>query len=464
VAAVPTSLEKRLAFRVLGPLEVTYGAVAVPIAGSRQRALLAYLLLHANRVVATDRLIDELFGDEAPDGALNSVHAGISRLRRQLTEEGVAEVPIVTRPPGYFLELAPEQLDLNDFERLLEQGRRQLDAGAPDLSGDTIREALALWRGSPLADIANYPFAQAEASRPEGLRVTAVTERIEADLASGRHPELVGELESLVAAHPLDERLRGLLMLALYRSGRQADALELFRRTRELFVEELGIEPGPELRELQQAMLRQDTDLRLTPVQRETAQPRPRRRVWLPAAVVLVLAVAGITAALLARDGSGKSAAPPPTTAAPSRQLRSFVYTLENFLQQSHEGRAEATRVLAGAFDCSLPPQVAAAQLDSVQENRQSLLEQLAALHVPDSDEALHVSDLFQKASHASIAADWIYRDWLRTKTSCVRDSRPPAAARRADARATALKARFLASFNPLAERFGRRVWRADQF
>src|SRR5262249_9193475 len=148
-----TAVEKRLAFRVLGPLEVTYGDADVAIAGARQRALLAYLLLHPNRVVASERLIDELFGDEPPDGALNSIHAGVSRLRRQLTEAGVDEVPIVTRPPGYLLELAPEQLDLDDFERLLDQGRQQLDAGAPEAAATTLREALAVWRGPALADL-----------------------------------------------------------------------------------------------------------------------------------------------------------------------------------------------------------------------------------------------------------------------------------------------------------------------
>jgi hypothetical protein len=230
-------------------------------------------------------------------------------------------------------------------------------------------------------------------------------------------------------------------------------------------VQELGIEPGPDLRDLQQAMLRQDTDLRLKPVPREaSAAPQRRRRTWLLlAAALVVLAAAGVSAALLARDG-GSTSSSPPTTTGPSAQLRSFVFTLENFLQQSHEGRAEATRVLAGAFDCSLSPQVAAAQLDSVQENRQSLLEQLAALHVPEGEEALQASDLFQKASHASIAADWIYRDWLRAQRSCVRGGQPPVAARQADARATYLKLRFLGVFNPLASRFGRRTWRADQF
>jgi len=315
MTAVPGAIEIRLAFRVLGPLEVTCGDVEVPIAGARQRALLAYLLLHPNRVVASDRLIDELFGDEPPDGALNSVHTGISRLRRQLTEAGVTEPPIVTRPPGYMLELAPDQLDLHDFERLLEQGRRQLDAGTPDLAGETMRDALALWRGSPLADIANYPFAQAEASRLEGLRVTAVTERIEADLASGRHAELARELGSLVAAHPLDERLRGLLMLALYRSGRQADALQVYQDIRRLLIAELGLEPGKALKQLEQRILTQDPTLDLAQphVPPRDATSRPSRRRWVAvSAAIGAGAVAAI--ALLAvslRTGASDQTAPP---------------------------------------------------------------------------------------------------------------------------------------------------------
>jgi hypothetical protein len=169
-----------------------------------------------------------------------------------------------------------------------------------------------------------------------------------------------------------------------------------------------------------------------------------------------------LTAALLVRDGSSKSTTPT-TTAQESLQLRSFVFTLENFLQQSHEGRAEAAQVLAGALDCSVSPQVAAARLDSVQENRQSLLEQLAALRVPDEETAVSLADRLQQAIHASISADWIYRDWLRAHQQCVRGSSPPARARRADLRATAVKARFVAAFNPLASKFGRRTWRADE-
>jgi hypothetical protein len=144
--------------------------------------------------------------------------------------------------------------------------------------------------------------------------------------------------------------------------------------------------------------------------------------------------------------------------------LRSFVYKVENFLAQSSDGRKEVRRAIAGALDCSIPAQVAAAQLDHVQRNRQSLLEQLAALQVPSGDAPLRASDLLQRSSHASIAADWIYRDWLRTRTSCPHGGRPPLAARKADAHATALKKRFLTVFNPLAQEFGRRVWRADEF
>ena len=432
-------------FRLLGPLEAVIDGTPVQLAAAKPRALLALLLLSRNHVVATERLIDELWGDDPPAQATKTVQVYVSQLRKSLGADR-----LLTRPSGYLLRVDEGELDLEQFERLTAGAREQPPAEARD----TLKQALSLWRGAP----------EPVAARLEELRLNAYEDWLHASVESGDAAAVIPQLEELVTREPLRERPRELLMLALYRSGRQADALELFRRTRELFVEELGIEPGAELRELQQAMLRQDTDLRLKPVPRETAHERPRRRWWLVAAVLLVLAAAGVTAALLARDGSGKSAASPPTTTAPSRQLRSFVFTLENFLQQSHEGRAEATRVLAGAFDCSLSPQVAAAQLDSVQENRQSLLEQLAALHVPDSDEAVHVSDLLQQAIHASISADWIYRDWLRAHTSCVRGSKPPAKARRADARATAVKARFLAAFNPLAERFGRRVWRADQF
>ena len=438
-------------FRLLGPLEAVVDGTSVPLGAAKQRALLAVLLLHRNQVVSSERLIDDLWEDDPPAQANKTLQVYVSQLRKTLGAER-----LVTRPPGYELRVEPGELDLERFENLTAEAREKLTAGDPRSAREDLHAALELWRGPP----------DAVAARLEELRLNAREDWLHASVESGDAAAVIPELEDLVAQQPLRERPRELLMLALYRTGRQADALELFRRTRELFVEELGIEPGPELRELQQAMLRQDTDLRLEPAPRRGPgqAPRPRRTRLVVALVVILLAAAALTAALLARDGTEGSSSPPTSTRKPNAQLRSFVYTLENFLQQSHEGRAEATRVLAGAFDCSVSPQVAAAQLDSVQENRQSLLEQLAALHVPEGETALRVSDRFQKASHASIAADWIYRDWLRSKESCVRGSKPPAAARRADARATALKRRFLAAFNPLAEKFGRRAWRADQF
>jgi DNA-binding SARP family transcriptional activator len=431
-------------FRLLGPLEAVVDGRPVTLAAAKPRALLALLLLERNHVVSNDRLIDELWGDAPPGQATKTLQVYVSQLRKALGAER-----LLTRPPGYLLRVEDGELDLERFEELTSEAR----ALPPNEARDTLRRALALWRGPP----------EPVAAHLDELREAAYEDWLQASVEAG--DAVVPQLEELVAREPLRERPRALLMLALYRSGRQAEALELFRRTRELFVDELGIEPGPDLRDLEQAMLRQDTDLRLKAVAPEEtpASRRHRRRRWLLAALVLVvLAAAGVTAALLARNGDSTSTVPPTRAASP--ELRSFVYTLENFLQQSHEGRAEVTQVLAGAFDCSLSPQVAAAQLDSVQENRQSLLEQLAALHVPAGERALLVSDRFQKASHASIAADWIYRDWLRAKTSCVRGSKPPAAALRADARATALKLRFLTAFNPLAAGFGRRTWRADEF
>ena len=431
-------------FRLLGPLEAVVDGTPVQLAAAKPRALLALLLLNRNRVVSTEGLIDELWGDDPPAQATKTLQVYVSQLRKALGTER-----LLTRPPGYLLRVDEGELDLDRFEQLIQQARGQ----GPAEARDTLAQALALWRGAP----------EPVAARLEELRANASEDWLQASVESG--DPVIPQLEELVAREPLRERPRALLMLALYRSGRQADALELFRKTRELFVGELGIEPGPELRELQQAMLRQDTDLRLKPVQRATPPlSQQRRRTWLlVAAALIVLIAAGVTAALVARDRSSSRRGSPPTTTRASTELRSFVFTLENFLQQSHEGRAEVAHVLAGAFDCSLSPQVAAAQLDSVQENRQSLLEQLAALRVPDDEAALRVADRLQRAIHASISADWIYRDWLRAHTSCVRGSKPPAKARRADARATAVKGRFLAAFNPLATRFARRTWRAAE-
>jgi DNA-binding SARP family transcriptional activator len=435
-------------FRLLGPLEAVVDGKPVHLAAAKPRALLALLLLNRNQVVSTDRLIDELWEDNPPATATKTLQVYVSQLRKELGPERLA-----TRPPGYLVHVEEGELDLERFEQLTADARNRLADGDAAGARDEFREALRLWRGAP----------ESVAARLEELRLAAYEDSLHARLESGEAAGIIPELEQLVESHPLRDRPRELLMLALYRAGRQAEALELFRRTRARFVDELGIEPGPGLRDLEQAMLRQDSDLRLPPPRREQPEPPPRRRrrLWI-AVTALVLIAAGVLAGVLVSTGGGNSKQPTATSG--NAGLRSFVYKLENFLLQSHDGRVQVTRALAGAFDCSLLPDVAAAQLDGVQENRQSLLEQLAALQVPESGTALRAADLLQRASHASIAADWIYRDWLRTQTGCVRGKHPPATAARADARATRLKRSFLVVFNPLASKFGRRIWRADEF
>jgi DNA-binding SARP family transcriptional activator len=239
-------------FRLLGPLEVAEQNRGAVLGGVKQRSLLAVLLLRANEVVATDRLIAELWGESPPATASKSIQTYVSRLRRELGPERLS-----TRAPGYVLNVAPEELDLAVFERL----RGEASRAEPARAAQKLREALGLWRGPPLADLAYEPFAQTEVVRLEELRLTALEERIDADLAAGRHRDIVGELEALITAHPLRERLRAQLMLALYRSGRQAEALHAYRAARRELADELGLEPGEELRRLEQAILQQDPGL-----------------------------------------------------------------------------------------------------------------------------------------------------------------------------------------------------------
>jgi len=241
-------------FRVLGPLEAYETGTRIPVGGAKQRALLAILLLNANRVVPRDRLIDALWEEEPPETARKAVQVYVSQLRKLLGSD-----LLLTRPPGYLLRVDPGMLDLDRFETALRDARE----ADPGTAANKLREALALFRGRPLADFANDRFAQAEIARLEELRLEAVEERIEADLRLGRHGELVPELEALVDEHPLRERLRRQRMLALYRCGRQVEALEAYKAARRELVEELGIEPGRELRELHQAILRQDSALEL---------------------------------------------------------------------------------------------------------------------------------------------------------------------------------------------------------
>jgi DNA-binding SARP family transcriptional activator len=258
-------------FRILGPLEVLDGDRLVEVAGQRQRSLLAVLLLHANQVVSASRLIEELWPDEASDSLGGALQASVSRLRKSL---GTGAELLVTLPTGYLIRLGGDQLDLDRFERLV---REAGDTEAQE-AADRLRDALALWRGPALADFVYEPFAQAAIGRLEEVHLLAVEMRIDADLALGRHAALVAELDALVAEHPLRERLRGQLMLALYRSGRQAEALTAYQTARRVLVDELGIEPSHALQELERAMLRQDPALELA---QATAPERSILVAWL---------------------------------------------------------------------------------------------------------------------------------------------------------------------------------------
>jgi DNA-binding SARP family transcriptional activator len=251
---VTTRISTEIEFRLLGPLEVTLHERPLALGGVKQRSLLAILLLHANQVLSSDRLIDELWGASPPPTAAKSLQVMVSKLRKKLGDRR-----LVTHPPGYVLRVEPAALDLARFEQLLGEARR----AAPESAARKLHQALALWRGPALADLAYESFAQAEIARLEELRLAALDQRIDADLATGRHAELVGELEALVAQHPLHERLRCQLMLALYRSGRQAEALDAYRAARRELSEELGLEPSEELKRLEQAILRQDPALDL---------------------------------------------------------------------------------------------------------------------------------------------------------------------------------------------------------
>jgi DNA-binding SARP family transcriptional activator len=246
-------------FRILGPLEVIVGGAARELGGPRQRALLGILLTRAGQVVPAEVLVDELWGDEPPETAAGVLQNYISRLRKELGSD-----VIVTRGVGYTLKLAEYEFDLYRFERLADRGSDALSRGQAREAAAALREALALWRGPALADLADQPFARSTAARLEELRLVALERRIDADLACGRHDELGPELLGLVTEQPLRERFRTQLMLALYRSGRQADALEAYQDARAALVDGLGIEPSRALQRLQAAILRQDPALDLS--------------------------------------------------------------------------------------------------------------------------------------------------------------------------------------------------------
>jgi DNA-binding SARP family transcriptional activator len=263
-------------FRILGPLEVLDEGRAITLGGAKQRALLALLLLHANETLSTDRLIDELWGEHPPANAAKTVQMQISRLRKALgTDVGTGSAGLlVTRERGYELRLDPDRVDAHRFKRLVAEGRTELGGGQLRRAVSAFEEALSLWRGQPLAELAYEPFVQREVARLEDMRIDALEQLVEGKLELGAHAELVGRLEALIAEHPYRERLRAQLMLALYRSERQADALQAYQDARTALVEELGIEPGDRLRELERAILGQDPRLQLAVAEElEIAEP-----------------------------------------------------------------------------------------------------------------------------------------------------------------------------------------------
>src|SRR3984885_7731573 len=256
--------------RILGSFRLEDGGQRIPLGGFRQRAVLVSLLLHANEVVPSEQLLMDLWGEDSPRSAANSLQAAISRLRRVLPPDR-----LMTRAPGYVLRVFPEELDVSQFEELVTEGRDALTAGAPEQAARTLRQALSLWQGPALADFRYEPFAQAEIVRLEEIRLTCLEERIEADLARALTSVLVPELRRLIHDHPMRERLRGQLMRALYLNGQQAEALEVYHDFRSVLRDELGLDPSPQLRELEEAILRHDSVA--SPLTAATEAPLARR-------------------------------------------------------------------------------------------------------------------------------------------------------------------------------------------
>ena len=311
-------------FRILGPLEVRDGSRSLALGGEKQRALLAILLLHRNQVVSVDRLIDELWGESPPAGARRTLRAYVSKLRRAMGANGTSpsvagdsgpksgDGVLLTKAHGYVLQVAPGELDLERFADGAERGRDALATGRAEEAAKLLDEALSLWRGEPLEEFAYQPFAQNAIAQIEELHLAAVEERVEADLALGQARAVVGELRDVVARHPLRERLHGELMLALYRCGRQAEALEVFQGFRRTLSEELGLEPGPGLQQLELAILTRDPALDISggipppepesanvPARSDTSTRIRHRRFALAAggAVVMALVVVGAVVA-----------------------------------------------------------------------------------------------------------------------------------------------------------------------
>ena len=254
-----------LEIRILGGVDALVDGEPVPLAGRKQRGVLAILALHANHTVSADDLVDGLWGERPPASAAKNLQLYVSQLRRILRQGG-SDAEIVTRGRGYLLRLAPDAFDAARFERLIERAALKAERGEIDGSAQA---ALALWGGAPLADVAEEPFAAVEVRRLEELRQRGIELAIDAELAAGRHAEVIGSLEALIAEHPWRERFYAQAMLALYRAGRQSEALELYLQARRILVEEIGTEPGAELRRLHEAILAQDAALEAPPQREE---------------------------------------------------------------------------------------------------------------------------------------------------------------------------------------------------
>ena len=287
-------------FRLLGPLEVDADGAPVSLGGARARALLALLLLHRNEVVPLDKIVDELWA-EPPKTAAQVVRVYVSNLRKALEPPQV----ILTRGSGYLLQVGADDVDVDRFDALRTEGHRLLAAGEAAQAAEALSKALALWRGAPLQDFAYERFAQSEIGRLEELRLTAFEDLFDAKLAAGDDSELAADLEHLVDANPLRERLRGQLMVALYRSGRQADALEVYQRGRRHLVDELGLEPSESLRRLEARILQQDPELdrptaALPMKELANGPPRRTRRPALAGITALVLAAIATAGVLIA--------------------------------------------------------------------------------------------------------------------------------------------------------------------
>jgi YVTN family beta-propeller protein len=310
VASSPNGLQ----FRLLGRVEAYRDGAQVELGPRKQRAVLALLLLNANRVVPTDRLIDDLWGDSPPSTARAALQVYVAGLRKALANDGAA---LLTRAPGYVLELEAGALDVERFAQLRGEARQTADA---EQRARLLHEALDLWRDAPLAELQAEPFFAAAVAQLEELRLGALEERIDADLALGRHAVLVPELDALVAAHPYRERLRAQQMLALYRSGRQTDALEAYQAGRRVLRDELGLEPGNELRDLEAAILRHDERLAPAPEhvrdkeEPPASGPRWGRRAAVALAIAAALATA--TAALVVARDDGSPVTVPPNSVA----------------------------------------------------------------------------------------------------------------------------------------------------